>query len=153
MSTSSLRAAISAHPHVPALEVGVAALLGAGNLSEVPEGTVQGHHIVSTETSISVYIVSASTFGLYEATADGRRLSVCIPQTKWRRASLYEDPNGAQLVLEFDADRSSITGTLNAQGELSAAIDCAVYTLTESQVSAIESLKSLARGFSNALRR
>ena len=151
MSTSSLRTAISAHPHVPALDAGVAAVLGAASLSEVPEGLVQGHHIVSAETSISVYVISTAAFGLYEATADGRRLSVSIPQAKWRRSSLYEDPNGAQLTLEFDADRSSVTGTLNAQGELAAGIDCAVYTLVENQATAIESLKALARGFNSAL--
>lgn len=128
VNRTELAEAISPYRDVPGVDDALTRLLG-GRLEDVSDEHLVAAHVVAAESYLGVYLAASSHFALLEATSDGQMFSLFVPNHQIRRIVLLEDPATTRLTLEMNADRSSISGTLDSQGTFTADVRAGGYEI------------------------
>ena len=145
MNHLELATALAPYRSVPGVDEAITRLLGSP-IDAVSSDHLIAGHVNATDTFLAVYLCTSSHFGLLEATSEGQMFSLFVPNHQIRRIALLEDPATTRLTIEINADRSVITGSVNA-GEMTGAVLPGGYELLAQTEPERASLRALQAAF------
>ncbi len=102
---------------------------------------------VAADGMVTVYLLSERMFGMCQFTVAGELLHVTVPLERVRRVARLEDGLGVRVTVELEADRSTVTTTVEDDGSSRSVQVPAGYEM----VAADETGRADLRGFHLAL--
>lgn len=125
--------ALAGMPPIPDLADAVLAAVGCDSLDAYREIPVLGYHLSVGMDTASVYVITDRVFALFEANAAGRSYTLSVGLPRVRRVARLEDATYTRVIVELEADRSTTSATMGADGRSDGIVTPAGYELLEAE--------------------
>lgn len=125
-----LKDSLSNMPPIPNLENSVARALGTDPENMGTSG-ILGHYTVVGYETAAVYVVTLRAFVMFEANSRGASYSLTVPIERVRRVGILEDNERTRLIIELEADKSTVVSTMDENGRSEGVMTPAGYEILE----------------------